>query len=699
MIANDEAGVSLKTVTDIEQKNREHFRLKMEIDARFSINMELFRLNMPTIYEYYREYQPEKYFLIVDDNGNLNIASDGSVIYQEDPQKEISQQVDLFYQQPIRYSYYFDSDFDQVLTDHFLHVESLQAMAKTFEEESDHVIKGREMPASIESLVMMGCGLGYQMERLFQEKEIRNFFLYESEPDVFYASLFTVDWSIILSKVCRNDVLCKIIIGKEPKEFALEIQDAFDKRGYHRFTSTYFYRHYASPSFDMDVKRVMEEYYQLFAGWGFIDDELISVSHSLVNANENSHFFSSKSKAPSTITDLPVVIVGNGPSLDKDIDILRSMKDKVIIICAGCSTLKALHHYGIKPDFLTVIERTKGVVEWLDQVEDKGFLRDIRLITINNTHPEVIEHFSQYGLALKAADSGALFLKNYFENGDDVAMTLATPTGANAAVSFLISKGFTSCYMLGLDLGFRDPKKHHSKESAYFSKETGEDLNRFPNHESEHLQREANFGGIIYTDIPFDSSRNSLENLLRQNPNFQCWNTSDGIKIKYTEALNAEMIVVGEEIVDKTKRLDDLMAMSFPYVKPEGIDFYEEFADYLDQIESVSNTLITILDGVERLDQVDEAFKRQHDYVNSFFNESNRDRAIHFMFIGTIHHCQLVITRSLTLLDNDVSKSKVWDKSRVIFKDYLIRAVEKIKTQYGQVDTLTRFEKIAEASG
>lgn len=56
-----------------------------------------------------------------------------------------------------------------------------------------------------------------------------------------------------------------------------------------------------------------------------------------------------------TLESIPAVVVGAGPSLDKNIDLLYSIKDHVIILCAG-TALKALLAKKIIPDLVLAIE-------------------------------------------------------------------------------------------------------------------------------------------------------------------------------------------------------------------------------------------------------------------------------------------------------------------------------------------------------
>jgi len=53
--------------------------------------------------------------------------------------------------------------------------------------------------------------------------------------------------------------------------------------------------------------------------------------------------------------DVPIIIVSTGPSLDKNIDLLKEAKGRALIISAG-SALRPLLMRNIKPDFFAIID-------------------------------------------------------------------------------------------------------------------------------------------------------------------------------------------------------------------------------------------------------------------------------------------------------------------------------------------------------
>ncbi len=86
-----------------------------------------------------------------------------------------------------------------------------------------------------------------------------------------------------------------------------------------------------------------------------------------------------ESKPLDLLTDkfknVPAVIVSAGPSLAKNIEILKKYQDKVLIFCVG-TAYKALEKAGIKPDFLHAIEMHDSSAQ----------IRDFDLSDINFVH-------------------------------------------------------------------------------------------------------------------------------------------------------------------------------------------------------------------------------------------------------------------------------------------------------------------------
>ncbi len=88
---------------------------------------------------------------------------------------------------------------------------------------------------------------------------------------------------------------------------------------------------------------------------GFFDDEQIGFAHTFHNINAGYAFFS---HGAATESLPPVLLVGNGPSLDSHVNFIRQHQADSIIISCG-TALSSLAKVGIKPDFHVEMERAQ----------------------------------------------------------------------------------------------------------------------------------------------------------------------------------------------------------------------------------------------------------------------------------------------------------------------------------------------------
>ena len=161
------------------------------------------------------------------------------------------------------------------------------------------------------------------------------------------------------------------------------------------------------------IEKVQQEYYLLVMGWGFFDDNLIALSHTINNIERAVPFLKKGGKVPAGYSRTPVFIIANGPSLDDAIAVIEKNKDKALIISCG-SAISALHKVGIKPDIHVETERTKIVYDFLVNLNDPDYLRDVLFLSTDVIHPDCASLFNQSVLAFKLSEPGAAIYHNYF---------------------------------------------------------------------------------------------------------------------------------------------------------------------------------------------------------------------------------------------------------------------------------------------
>ena len=84
--------------------------------------------------------------------------------------------------------------------------------------------------------------------------------------------------------------------------------------------------------------------------------------------------------------DIPCIVVGAGPSLDKNIRYLRKACEKAIILCCDAA-LKPLLSHNIVPNFVVVLDPQEEIARFLSNVPQSG----ITLVVPTIVHPNIIE--------------------------------------------------------------------------------------------------------------------------------------------------------------------------------------------------------------------------------------------------------------------------------------------------------------------
>lgn len=140
-----------------------------------------------------------------------------------------------------------------------------------------------------------------------------------------------------------------------------------------------------------------------------------------------------RNKGINEIRDLhknkPCVLVSTGPSLLKNIHILKEMKDKVIII-AVAQALRILLAYDIRPDFICTVDYGKVNYEHFDGLMDC----DVPLIALNRSYAPILKRWSGTKFVVVSPQpgyedsaTGIMTRKGHLEHGGSVAhMCLGT---------------------------------------------------------------------------------------------------------------------------------------------------------------------------------------------------------------------------------------------------------------------------------
>jgi len=600
------------------------------LHATFLNNMALLKSNMPAIYEYYQHYKANHIQLAIDDNGSINLAVNNAFFYPEDPKAMSHQQVDTFLQSPL------SLDFEIAPTESDTHTYQHEAVInKIFNQRREalgkHCAYGLKSGDQINFIAFIGSGLGHHISELHDRFSIRSLFIYEPDPDMFFATLHTADLTEWFESCQRLGGELTLKIGGSEEDFINDIYQYFKREGFFNLVQMYLYRHYRSDKTTDAFNKMNTLAYRYKAGWGFCEDEIIGISHTLTNISKNKGFILHNSGQTSTPRP-PVFIIGNGPSLTDDIDYLKANQHNAIIISSGTS-LKPLLDNGICPDIHVEQERPKAIYQWVKRIGHEATLKNIPLVCLNTVYPSILSLFKQPYIAMKSGDAGAGFIHDYISD-KYTSLLFCNPTVTNASTSIAVNMGFSELYLFGLDYGFKSKESHHAKGSAYDEVKTFTLENE--------LSVPDNQGGQINTTRIFDFSRGVLEMLLGEHAQVKCVNVSNGAYIKHTQYCPSKQLPHFTPINNKQQAVETYLADSFSNDYLISQDLFAEFQAIYPIFKDYIFLLCNCLDDVITKAQLTEAFTLQYKFVNDL-NAGKEKRLFHQCFNGTLNYLQASI--------------------------------------------------------
>lgn len=411
----------------------------------------------------------------------------------------------------------------------FLHPLYLNRLAEIAQ---DYVKKGKEHELRYEPMnhypffSVVGVGMGYHLEYLAQQ-DIGHLYIYEPNEDLFYASMFTTDWQWLVEQFTKENRSITILVGVSFDKYLEGFQKLFHKFGLFKAGCLPVYQHYASEESDEIMKNFFKNVVAIYGGFGFFEDEILSVRNTLANIKLKPNFLPENLIINEELRPR-VFVCGSGPSIDEAIDFVKENQDKAVVVSCG-TALKVFHKAGIVPDFHIEVERTKGVKDFLDTIDDPEYFSKITLIAMQNVMSTVVAKFGQTLLYLKPNDGGTDLIRVTHPKNNIAHLFGSNPTVTNSAVAVCNYLNAKEVYLFGVDLGYKDPNQHHSKDSAYYN-----ELKEKVNHARYRSKKtaEANFGGKVFVNHVFDWARTSMEYALRrQEDSGDCFNCSDGAKI------------------------------------------------------------------------------------------------------------------------------------------------------------------------
>ncbi|EAJ8316157.1 motility associated factor glycosyltransferase family protein, partial [Campylobacter coli] len=327
-------------------------------------------------------------------------------------------------------------------------------------------------------LFFYGFGNGILYKILLQNQALKRIIIFEKELELIFLALNFIDFSKDLSLgrliILHHD---DINLPKMDKVFRL-IGDLF-YRSYNLHIANDFYEHYKE-----DILKLNKLNMQTIKNHNLMHgndpkDALQGIEQFVYNlpqmiTHPSYKELLSKRKG---ISDT-AIIVSTGPSLTKQLPLLKKYASKATIFCAD-SSYPILAKHDIKPDYVCMLERDEIVAECFNN--DFGeFDKDIVFIVKSVTHPHTIKYLQKNNRAFILVSTYASFIQylkldyfGYFNMGFSV-----------AHMNFLLTihLKYKNIILIGQDLAYAKDGQTHSQGFIHANLHNGDyerDLDKF----------------------------------------------------------------------------------------------------------------------------------------------------------------------------------------------------------------------------
>ncbi|EIY8668623.1 motility associated factor glycosyltransferase family protein [Campylobacter jejuni] len=357
-------------------------------------------------------------------------------------------------------------------------------------------------------------------------KHYKHLFVFESEIELFILALSTIDLS---EELCSGKIY---LVDIEEERVDIQLLILFDMKDmfeylslYEMFISSHYYLKYYETSI-------------LFV------NELCIKSASVAIRNADITCFlplltygQFLQNIPSMLESIPfqrilserknkfenAIVVSAGPSLAKQLPLLKAYQDKAVIFCAD-GALSMLEKEGIIPDYVTNLDFTDLAMKFFQNKENKTSLNMLSCAT----HPSLVHFLDNKSVVLRDDPLYQRFNLNdfgYIDTGTHV---------SHFSYTLALALGFKNIIMIGQDLAFDEEGNSHSKGFSYGEQFSGEKT-------VPTLKTQAYAGkGEVLTHVAWNDYRIKLEYLFACNDQkAKFYNaTEGGARINFTEELS-----------------------------------------------------------------------------------------------------------------------------------------------------------------
>ncbi len=647
--------------------NQDYDALQAKMQARYQKNLSFFKWAEPGVYEKINGYVSKEVFLVIDDEGRLNLSNGSGgddLVYTQEPYEQCLEYIDDFFKRQRhrhmtfkRQPGYLDEEDDIHITSTNKAIDYLDRCPRKRTVCEDDVV---------DSLFINGLGIGHIVTAALNAREVGNLVIFEQYRDVMAAAMHVLDFQELYESRAARGQETKVFLERDPADIRSHLMYYILRIGVHYYSNIYVINHFAGASFEEYIKDVLVKGADSFQQLGFFDDEQWSLTHTLENIRNEYPFV----KFFRQRFYKPVFVIANGPSLEKNIGFLKENRDKAIYISCG-SALSSLYSVGIKPDINVELERRYVTPETIENTTDPEYRKGILFVGSNTVHPDAFKMFERSCMFVKPNDLGEKVVLDLKPELIPHRLPFCTPNVGNTGLSLALASGCKNVYIFGMDCGFGENDEHHSTLSFYHKdEESSEMFNEMILRGSDQYVK-GNFRENVKTTHGLKHSVENAERCLAVAgfKNAKVYNVSDGAFIKGA-------IPTREEDLNFTETLGDFDSSEVFHIF-DPLTFEESL------IIKMKEETQACLDALEEFIGSAEDHRVIIKKISMYLRELEDNKPyIYQLMKGSAYTWLCLMNRSLYKENSAEAYSQVIE----YYKEFIARARDKVEVSFHELD-------------
>ncbi|MCE3038045.1 motility associated factor glycosyltransferase family protein [Helicobacter anatolicus] len=315
-------------------------------------------------------------------------------------------------------------------------------------------------------LYFYGLGNGVFYRLLLSNEQIKRIVIIEPEIEILFIVLNLVDFSeeilsdrviLLFSPHCNSVMINSLFLMDKKSKLYAKVYDLF--------VFNFFYEQYKE-----EIVRINQDFIKS------IEHNVISVGNDTRDAiiGLQQHIFNLPDMLESpTLIELinklqnrdTAVIVSTGPSLNKQLPLLKEIAPYVTLFCIDAS-FPILYKNGIKPDVVLSLERVEATAKFYTDTPEQA-QEDVVFAITSIVHPKLKNAITKGVKQFSMRPFGYTNMFGFHEYGYlGIGMS-----AANMAYEMVVHSRFKRCILIGQDLAFGEDGSSHAQDAVYGSNE------------------------------------------------------------------------------------------------------------------------------------------------------------------------------------------------------------------------------------